>query len=88
MRKALYILSQLDDGDVEWMANAGNHRSLTAGEVIITAGKQVESLFIILDGKISVGVKDIGEIAELGAGEILGEISLLIQLYPMLRLWR
>jgi CRP-like cAMP-binding protein len=75
MRKALYILSQLNDIDVEWMANAGNRRSLTAGEVIITAGKQVESLFIILDGKISVGVKGIGEIAKLNAGEILGEIS-------------
>ena len=75
MRKALYILSQLDDRDVEWMANAGTRRSLTAGEVIITAGKQVESLYIVLDGKISVGVKDIGEIARLDAGEILGEIS-------------
>lgn len=82
MRKALYILSQLDDGDVEWMANAGNRRSLTAGEVIITAGKQVESLFIILDGKMSVGVKNIGEIAELGAGEILGEISFVDSTLP------
>jgi len=75
MRKALYILSQLDDGDVEWMANSGQRRSLATGEIIITAGTQVESLFIVLDGKISVDVTDLGEIAVLGAGEILGEIS-------------
>ena len=47
MRKALYILSQLDDGDVEWMANSGQRRSLARGEIIITAGTQVESLFIL-----------------------------------------
>ena len=82
MRKALYILSQLDDGDVEWMANVGNRRSLSAGEVIITAGQQVDSLFIVLDGKISVVVKEVGEIAELAAGEILGEITFVDSTLP------
>lgn len=46
MRKALYILGQLNDSDVEWLAHQGTRRRLADGEVIIREGHRVDALFI------------------------------------------
>jgi hypothetical protein len=44
MRKALYILGQLDDADVEWPADQGTRRRLADGEVIVHEGRPIDSL--------------------------------------------
>ena len=75
MRKVLYILSQLSDEDVEWLAGAGARRKVAPGAVLITQGTAADTLIFVLDGAVSVSVADIGEIAQLGVGEILGEMS-------------
>jgi len=74
MRKALYILGILDDSDVSWLASAGKARSLSAGSVIIQQGVPVDSVFIVLDGQLQVYSESV-KIANLSAGEIVGEIS-------------
>ena len=76
MRKVLYILGQLTDDDVEWIAVNGTRKVVKRGETIISMGKHTSSIYIILDGEVSVTVNDIGEIARLKSGEILGEMSL------------
>jgi CRP-like cAMP-binding protein len=75
MRKALYILGQLNDDDVQWLARHGTRRTLRDGEVIIREGQPVDALFVSLDGALSVALRAGGEIARLGAGELVGEIS-------------
>jgi CRP/FNR family transcriptional regulator, cyclic AMP receptor protein len=75
MRKVLYILSQLSDEDVEWLAGAGSRRKVAPGDILITEGTPADALIFVLDGEVSVSVADIGEIARLGVGEILGEMS-------------
>lgn len=74
MRKALYILGILDDTDIEWLSRNGSNVSLRAGEVVITQGKPVDTLFIVLSGELQVYSDDL-EIARLQSGEIVGEIS-------------
>jgi CRP-like cAMP-binding protein len=74
MRKALYILGILDDGDVSWLATAGKTRSISAGTVIIQQGVPMDSVFILIDGQLQVYSGSV-EIARLLAGEIVGEIS-------------
>lgn len=74
MRKALYILGILDDGDVSWLATTGKVRSISAGAAIIQQGVPVDSVFIIIDGQFLVYSGSV-EIAKLSAGEIVGEIS-------------
>lgn len=76
MRKVLVILGQLWDEDVEWLAAAGRRVRFGPGEVLIRQGCPVDSLFIVLDGHVAVGIDGLGELARLGSGEILGEMSM------------
>lgn len=75
MRKVLYIMGQLDDADIAWMAQAGRQRAFAGGEVLIREGLESLSLFIVLEGQVEVAVAGIGHVASLGSGEVLGEVS-------------
>ena len=77
MRKVLYIMGQLSDDDIEWMIANGAPRQLAPGDKLIHEGQPIEALYIVLDGALVVTAASSGEaaIAQLGAGEIIGEIS-------------
>ena len=77
MRKVLYILGQLDDEDVNWLADVGQRRKVQPGEVLIEERKAGVEVLIVLEGSLSVSVLALGELARLGAGEIVGEMSLI-----------
>lgn len=76
MRKALIMLGELSDGDVDWIAKTAVRRILPAGSVIITEGRELQSLFIILEGQALVTARGV-ELARLASGELLGEISMI-----------
>jgi CRP-like cAMP-binding protein len=67
----------LDDRDVEWLAKSGTTRFMSSGTVLIHEGRTIEEVYVVLEGKLSVLVKAIGdrEVAALLAGEIVGEMS-------------
>jgi len=75
MRKVLYILGHLDDRDVDWIAHSGIIRRVAAGHRLITEGMPISSLYILVEGRLSVTVASVGQIASLGAGEVVGEMS-------------
>jgi len=76
MRKVLFIFGQLADSDIEWLGKNGRRKRLPRASVLIKEGVAVDTLYIVLDGELSVlqGPKQ-REIARLGAGEIAGEMS-------------
>jgi len=75
MRKVLFMFGELRDADVEWLAEAGRVVTVPPGHRLLHQGVQSESLFILLDGRVAIEVKGLGEISRIGAGEILGEVS-------------
>ena len=77
MKKVLYIFGRLSDDDIEWLIANGKKERFPAGKIIIHKGHKIDHLYIGLDGKFSVfiGDKDENKIAELGTGEIVGEMS-------------
>lgn len=76
MRKVLFIFGQLTDHDVEWLAKHGKKTRASAKTVLINEGVPVESLYIVLEGELSVlQGKSKREIAVLGSGEMAGEMS-------------
>lgn len=77
MRKALYILGDLTETDIAWLANAGKVEQLETKQTLIKSGEAVLSLYIVLEGKLAVLLNDGSEIASLGAGDIVGEMSLI-----------
>jgi CRP/FNR family transcriptional regulator, cyclic AMP receptor protein len=76
MRKVLYILGELSDTDTEWLITTGRKEQLSAGDVLIYQDRPIDAVYIVLDGSLSVGTGRGGrEIARLGAGEMVGEMS-------------
>jgi CRP-like cAMP-binding protein len=77
MRKALCLMGILDDQDVEWMGKHGTTKFAPSGTTLIHEGSPIKDIYVVLDGKLSVLVKAVGdrEIAALLAGEIVGEMS-------------
>lgn len=75
MRKVLYILGQLNDEDAEWLARTGRIRTCKEGEVLINEGVATQDLYFVLDGEVGVQIKGVGEVARLGRGEVVGEMS-------------
>jgi len=82
MRKVLYILSRLSDEDVDWIAQTGKRTKHVSGDVLIKQGGAIDSLMFVLDGKVNVEVEGVGQVASLGSGEMLGEISLVDESPP------
>ncbi|MDQ2963155.1 MAG: cyclic nucleotide-binding domain-containing protein [Pseudomonadota bacterium] len=75
MRRALYILGQLSDHDVDWLTKVGERVRFDAGDLVIQEGARLDRVFVVLDGQFAVAIRS-KEIARLGAGDILGEISM------------
>lgn len=76
MRKVLFILSQLSDQDVEWLATHGVRQPCPAGSELIAMGSRVDSVYFILDGSFGVYAPSGAKVVDLGSGEVLGEMSL------------
>jgi CRP-like cAMP-binding protein len=76
MRKVLYIFGLLSDADVEWMAHTGVRRRLRDGDVIIRENESGDFLVFLLEGELLVTTRRLGNIARMGVGEVIGEMSL------------
>lgn len=76
MRKVLFVFGQLADDDVEWLLAHGRRQQLSPGETLIRQGEPVAEIFLVLTGRLRVVLGPARrEIARLGAGEIVGEMS-------------
>jgi CRP/FNR family cyclic AMP-dependent transcriptional regulator len=82
MRKVLYLLGQLNDDDVEWMARVGRRQRFDTGAVLIRQGEPVAFLCIVLAGRLSVAYAGSGEVASGGVGEVFGEMSFVDTMPP------
>lgn len=71
------LLKELSNSDINWLMATGQQARIAPGTVLIEEGKVVDTLYIVLDGTLSVtvsqGKTSDWEIAQLGSGEIVGE---------------
>ncbi|MDE0960720.1 MAG: cyclic nucleotide-binding domain-containing protein [Planctomycetota bacterium] len=79
MRNSLIILGILDDSDVEWFSKISRTIDLPTDEILIEEGIKIESLWVILEGSLSVTtITDLEKrFATIYPGEIVGEVSFL-----------
>ncbi len=77
MRKALYILAELDDQDLVWLAAAGQAQTIPAKTVLIEKHKAIETLYIVIEGQLEVRLSKFKKVADLASGDIIGEMSLI-----------
>ena len=76
MRKVLLIFGELTDGDVEWLARAGERVRYEPGTTLIPVNSRVDKIYFVLDGQVAVKAASGALIAYMGSGEIVGEMSL------------
>ncbi len=76
MRKVLFIFSVLSDGDVDWLAHAGERITVDPGTVLIAHGTRVDFIYFVLEGQLAIRTHARQTIALLESGEIVGEMSL------------
>lgn len=76
MRKVLYLLAELDDGDLHWLIDVGRVLRLGRGTGLFVRGAAVEHLYLLVAGRLEVR-RNGRSLGHLGPGEVIGEMSLL-----------
>ena len=83
MRKALYILADLDDTDVRWLVDNGRRRFVGAGETLIAEGR-ADRHALYRHRRRACGRDRAGmRVAKLATGDIVGEMSLIEKRPPV-----
>jgi bacteriocin-type transport-associated protein len=50
------LLKELSNSDIDWMIATGRQEEITAGAVLTQAGRPIDSLYIVLDGTLTIAV--------------------------------
>jgi CRP/FNR family transcriptional regulator, cyclic AMP receptor protein len=76
-KKALFILSQLNNDDINWIVQKGKKEILEPDVIVIHEGRQIDALYIVLKGALRVLLDAEGtkELAKIVTGELVGEVS-------------
>ena len=78
--RGIPLFADLDDQALERVAAIASDTDVPAGTVLIERGQPGLGMFVILDGMLRAEVRD--RDAELGPGEFVGELSLLVDDIP------
>jgi CRP/FNR family transcriptional regulator, cyclic AMP receptor protein len=76
VKKVLYMFAHLEDTDVDWIAANGKSERVARGRAVIEEGSELDSVFFLLQGSLTVSTRGAGAVSTLEWGEILGEMSL------------
>lgn len=75
MRKALYILGELAEEDIVFLASAGKVNDFADGDILLESGRSVDALYFITEGGFDVVVASGDVVASLDVGDVIGEMS-------------
>ena len=76
------LIPKLDEFELRWLTLGAELDDWDEGHQLFTLGKPTYSIFMVLDGELSVSAKDedgkMKEIAVLGEGKTVGEVGLIV----------
>ena len=77
MKKILLFFSELNNSDLDWFVQKGKKETFPADRLLIKEGQISDALYIVVSGSFSVAIEsqDHKELARIGQGEIVGEVS-------------
>jgi len=58
IREILFVFAELRDSDIDWLIVAGSVNRIAAGTVLMTGGRPVDALHILLDGKLTLSISE------------------------------
>lgn len=73
------LLNELSESEIAWLLAEGGSRYCERGSMLVKEGSRIESLYLVLEGVLGVTIGGAGgrELARLGPGQIVGEMSFL-----------
>lgn len=73
------LLNELADSEISWLRAEGETRYCDRGSVLVQEGSRIEAIYLVLSGVLSVTLGGAAgrEIARLGPGQVVGEMSFL-----------
>jgi CRP-like cAMP-binding protein len=75
-----FVLGQLTEADIDWLARHGERREVPVGTLLVEKNLPVAWIFIVLQGRFSLyGAAGSGVI---GTGEMIGEVSFVDSIPP------
>ena len=75
-----FVLGQLSEADIDWLAKHGERREVPIGTLLVEKNQPVEWVSIVLQGRFSLyGAAGSGII---GTGEMIGEVSFVDSIPP------
>jgi len=74
--KNVPLFSACTNKELEKVVNAADETTMTAGTLVVDQGDMGREAYVILDGDITIK-RNNRKIAALGAGDVVGELSLL-----------
>lgn len=81
MRNVLVALGALSDSDIDWILEVGTKLKVANDTPLVCMGQPIDALYLLLEGQFSVSVNQ-QTIAQLSAGDIVGEMSLIDSQMP------
>jgi CRP-like cAMP-binding protein len=82
MQKVLFLFAELNDDDIDWLITKGTTETVPSGTTLIHQDQEINYIYILLRGTVSVSIKGDREIAHLASGEIFGEMSFMDSRLP------
>lgn len=58
VKDVLFMLSRLNDSDIDWLAAIGQRQKIPAHTILIQQGRPIDALYILLDGTLTVSTSD------------------------------
>ena len=82
MKKVLFLFGVLEHQDIEWLIEEGIYLQVEAKHQLIEQGKEQSNVYIVLDGEFAISFEGEKPFAQIGQGEVLGEISFIDRMAP------
>lgn len=73
--RGLSLFAGVSDGAAQAVGRAASRREIGRGDVLVRSGDPSETIFVVVSGRFEVTVRDRGDRAEIGPGELIGEIG-------------
>lgn len=86
-QQSLFIfLGELNNSDLDWLVRKSKKERLHSGMILISEGRKIDAIYIVLSGILSVFISSEDsekELAKIYHGEIVGEISFIDDRPPL-----
>ncbi|MEL6137238.1 MAG: cyclic nucleotide-binding domain-containing protein [Cyanobacteria bacterium J06628_6] len=58
VKEAVFVFSELHDSDIDWMVRRGTVEKVSAGQILLHAGRPVDALYTVVDGQFEIALSD------------------------------